>query len=150
MSLTEYTRETLRGLRGVVVVVESVKDDAQTDGLKINELQTDVEMKLAQCGIRVLPHEEWRATAGRPWLYISVNTMKYLAAYFFSVDVQLKQDVSLPRYPSIITSSATWEIGSIGFVGIAEFPAKIRESVKSHVESFISDYVTVNESNLPC
>jgi hypothetical protein len=90
MNLTEYTRETLHGLSGVVVVVETIKPDAEADGLKVTELQTDVELRLAHGGIRVLPHGEWRQTPGRPWLYVSVNTIKYLESYFFSVDVQVK------------------------------------------------------------
>jgi len=144
MNLTEYTRETLRGLTGVVVVIETVKPDAEADGLNVMEIQTEVESKLTQGGISVLPHPAWRETPGRPWLYVSVNTIKHLQNYFFSVDVQLKQDVSLPRQPSIMTSSATWELGSIGFVDTELLPAKIRESVAAYVESFISDYFAVN------
>ena len=92
----------------------------------------------------MLPHPEWRQTPGRPWLYVSVNTIKHLENYFFSVDVQLKQDVSLPRQPSILTSSATWELGSIGFVSTELLPAKIQESVGAYVDHFISDYSAVN------
>jgi hypothetical protein len=147
MNLTEYTRETLLGLKGVVVVIETVKPDAEADGLNVAELQTDVELKLTQGGVRVLPHPEWRETPGRPWLYVSVNTIKHLGSYFFSVDVQLKQDVSLPRRPSIMTSSATWELGSIGFVNPELLPAKIRESVGAYVDNFISDYSEANSKN---
>lgn len=144
MNLTEYTRETLRDLSGVVVVIETIKPDAEADGLRVTELQTDVELRLTQGGIRVLPHPEWRDTPGRPWLYVSVNTIKHSGNYFFSVDVQLKQDVSLPRQPSIVTSSATWELGSIGFVDTELLPVKIRDSVSAYVDNFISDYSTVN------
>jgi hypothetical protein len=70
--------------------------------------------------------------------------MKYLFSYFFSIDVQLKQDVILPRLPSIQTSSATWEMGSIGFVAIPELSDKIKESVFGYIDSFISDYAAVN------
>ena len=145
MNITEITRETLRGLKGLVVIVETVKSDAASDGLKVDDIQAEVEAKLEEGGVHVLPHEVWRATVGRPWLYVSVNTMKYLFSYFFSIDVQLKQDVSLPRHPSMVTSSATWEMGSIGFVTVQEFPDKIRESVAAYVvDSFISDYTAVN------
>lgn len=144
MNITEYTRETLRGLPGVVVVVENLRDDAEVAGLRASDLQTDVESKLMQAGIRVLPHTEWRTTPGRPWLYVSVNTIGYLASYFFSIDVQLKQDVSLPRMPAIVTSAATWEVGSIGFATTAGMPVKIRESVGNYLDSFINDYQAVN------
>lgn len=147
MNITEITRETLRGLTGLVVVVETVKSDAEADGLKVDEIQAEVEARLVEGGVRILPHDVWRTTVGRPWLYVSVNTMKYLFSYFFSIDVQLKQDVTLPRRPSILTSSATWEMGSIGFVAIPEFSDKIRESVAGYIDSFVSDYTAVNSGN---
>lgn len=144
MNLTDFTRHTLHGLEGVAVVVETVKSDAESDGLNMGEIQTDVELKLVQAGIKVLHHDEWMETAGHPWLYVSVNTMKYLASYFFSIDVQLKQDVSLPRDPTILTSSATWEVGSIGFAVPQSFPEKIRESVSVYVNQFIGDFLAAN------
>jgi hypothetical protein len=149
MSITEITRETLRGLKGLLVIVETVKSDAEADGLRIDDIQAEVESRLEQAGVRVLSHDEWRSTIGRPWLYVSVNTIKYLFSYFFSIDVQLKQDVTLPRQPSISTSSATWEMGSIGFASIPEFPAKIQESVSSYVDNFINDYLAVNTDGSP-
>jgi hypothetical protein len=148
MNLTEYTRETLLGLRGVVVVIETIRSDAEADGLSVTELQTDVELRLTQGGIRVLPHPEWSETPGRPWLYVSVNTIKHMGNYFFSVDVQLKQDVSLPRQPSIVTSSATWELGSIGFVNPELLSAKIRDSVSAYVDNFVSDYSQANSETI--
>lgn len=144
MTITEITRETLRGLKGLVVIVETVKSDAEADGLMVDDIQAEVESKLKQAGVPILPHDEWRTTIGRPWLYVSVNTIKYLFSYFFSIDVQLKQDVTLPRRPSISTSSATWEMGSIGFVAVPELPAKIKESVAMYVDNFISDFLAVN------
>jgi hypothetical protein len=144
MDLTDFTRDTLRGLTGVAVVVETLKGDAEADGLTVSDLQTDTESKLMEAGIEVLAHEQWRDTPGRPWLYVSVNTITYLASYFFSVDVQLKQDVIVPRDASIVTSSATWEVGSIGFVNAPDLASKIRSSVGGYVTHFISDYLTVN------
>jgi hypothetical protein len=144
MDLTNYTRDTLRGLTGVAVVVETLKADAEADGLTVSDLQADAETKLVEAGIAVFPHEQWRGAPGRPWLYVSVNTIKYLASYFFSIDVQLKQDVALPRDASIVTSSATWEVGSIGFVIAPDLSSKIRASVDGYVTHFITDYLAVN------
>ncbi len=146
MDLTEYTRETLRGLQGVFVIVETVKSDAEADGLSVAELQQEVESKLSHAGIKVLTHDEWRSTPGRPWLYVSVNTIKFLASYFFSLDVQLKQEVSLSRSGSISTSSATWELGSLGMTLISDLPPRIRQAVDGYIQRFIDDYATVNDS----
>jgi hypothetical protein len=144
MDLTEYTRETLRGLTGVMVVVEDLKEDAQADGLSVAGLQDQTEARLAEAGIPILPLDEWRSTSGRPWLYVSVNTLRHIGGYFFSVDVQLKQEVTLPRQPSIVTSSSTWELGSIGFVMADNLAIKIGESVEAHLGGFISDFRAAN------
>ncbi len=144
MNISEYTKETLRGLSGVVVVIEGVKQDAAADGLDVSLLQAEVEKALEGANIRVLPFDVWRNTLGRPWLYVSVNTVKYLGSYFFSLDVQLKQDVGLVYDPTITTSSATWEAGSIGFINIESLQEKIRESIATYVDHFIAAYQSAN------
>lgn len=144
MNLTDYTRFTLRGLTGVVVVIESIKSDAVEDGLRETDLQADVEARLVDGGMQVLTPDEWRQTPGRPWLYVSVNTLRYLGSYFFSLDVQLKQDVNLPRNPSLLTSSATWEVGSIGFARCQDIGVKIRASVDAYLTQFLSDWKAAN------
>lgn len=144
MSLRDYTKETLRGLVGVLVIVENIKEDAEEAGLTVPQLQLAVEQQLAQGGIRVLAHDEWRTAEGRPWLYVSVNTVKVVTSYFFSIDVQLKQEVTLRRDGSIMTSSATWEMGSIGFVTAEDLPSKIGEFVSVYVADFISDCKVAN------
>ena len=87
----------------------------------------------------MLEHDEWRTAEGRPWLYVSINTVKVVTSYFFSIDVQLKQEVALRRDASIMTSSATWEI-----VTAEEISSKIPEFVSVYVADFISDYIVAN------
>jgi len=144
MNLTEFTRETLRGLPGVMVVIEDVKEDAQSSGLDATDLQTDAERGLSSAGIRVLEVEEWRETPGRPWLYVSVNTLRHLGGYFFAIDVQLRQEVTLPGRPALITSAPTWELGSIGFVMADNLASQMRQSVQTHLQNFIEDCRAVN------
>lgn len=144
MELREFTRETLRGLPGVRVIVENLPKGAEEAGLSVSDLQTGVTFKLTSAGIPVLSREEWKETPGRPWLYVSVNTIKYLTSYFFSIDLQLKQEVILRRQASMVTSSATWEMGSVGFVGVDGLVEKVHESIGAYVEEFISDFVVAN------
>ncbi|MDQ7783814.1 MAG: hypothetical protein RDU20_13105 [Desulfomonilaceae bacterium] len=144
MDLREYTRITLRGLPGVMVIVENVREDAEAAGLNVAELQSTIERQLGDADIPVIPHGEWRETSGRPWLYVSVNTLKYPTGYFFSLDLQLKQEVSLRREPTLVTSSATWEIGSVGFAGAENLHARVGESVSKFLGDFISDYAIAN------
>lgn len=144
MDLREYTRITLRGLPGVMVIVENVGEDAEAAGLNSEELEKEIEHRLGKAAIPVIPHDQWRDTGGRPWLYVSVNTIKHPTGYFFSVDLQLKQEVALRRQPSTVTSSATWEIGSVGFVGRRNLHAHVSESVGKFLDAFINDYAVAN------
>ena len=70
---TKATRESLRGLTGVEVVVENVPPDLEPAGLTANQLRTDAELRLRKAGIRVLTREETLATPGVPYLYIRVT-----------------------------------------------------------------------------
>jgi hypothetical protein len=96
---SKFDRETLHGLQGVHVVVENIDQNAERDGLTEHQVQTDVELRLRQSGIRVLSEEERLATPGRPYLYINVNTFKNndMEFYVYSITVELNQNVWLSR-----------------------------------------------------
>jgi Putative peptidoglycan binding domain len=142
----DRTRATLRGLQGVGVLVERIAPDAERDGLARHQVQTDVELRLRQTGIRVLSHEERRTTPGRPYLYINVNAHKRndLRLYTYSVSVELAQDVQLDRDLAIeALGVTTWYTGMIGSVGVAKI-REAREDVLDHVDKFVNAYLTVN------
>src|SRR6266550_4123844 len=105
----ETTRNTLAGLKGVQVLVESIKDEVQRDGLRESQIQTDVELKLRQAGISVLTHEEWLSTVGLPFLHVNVHAFKRpTSLYAFQVDIELHQKVRLIRNPSLTVLAPTW------------------------------------------
>ena len=49
----DQQRDSLQGLRGVEVVIESLRPDAQADGLSQEAIRTAVELILRSKGIRV-------------------------------------------------------------------------------------------------
>ncbi|MGH7183037.1 MAG: hypothetical protein ACREJN_13800, partial [Nitrospiraceae bacterium] len=51
--------ESLRGLPGVFVVTEKIAQDAQTDGLSQEAIDTAVELILRSNGIRILTKEQF-------------------------------------------------------------------------------------------
>jgi hypothetical protein len=54
----EYSRESLRGLRGVHVIVEVLRPAVKKGGLTEAMIRTDTELKLRLAGIRVLTQDE--------------------------------------------------------------------------------------------
>lgn len=69
----DFQIESLRGLKGVLVLVEALKPEIEADGLRRDSIQTDVELKLRLAGIKVLTEEECLKEPGCPWLYVYIN-----------------------------------------------------------------------------
>lgn len=142
----KFSRLTLRGLKGVYVLVEDLKAEIEQGGLSGTQIQTDVELKLRMAGIKVLSKEEAVDAPGRPFLYVHVNAFKAKSwgAYVYSTRVELHQDVYLVRTAPDFTkySVCTWSISYVG--GITPELGDIRASVKDTVDIFINAYLSVN------
>src|SRR5262245_42125391 len=57
---------SVRGLPGMAVRIDLSRSLVARPGPARNQLQTDVELRLRQYGIRVLTHEEVRTVVGQP------------------------------------------------------------------------------------
>ncbi len=55
----KVSRETLRGIKGIFVRVESLSSEIRKKGLNKQKIRTDVELKLGKAGIKVLSLEEY-------------------------------------------------------------------------------------------
>jgi len=137
-------RETLAGLTGVGVLVEEMNPDAEKDGLARSTLQTDVELKLRQAGIRVLSKDEWLAAPGRPSLYLNVNTFSRTGLYAYCILLKVKQRVTLIRNLATTSWGTTWDSrGFMGTVG-ADNLHTVRDDVRDQVDQFINAYLAAN------
>ena len=141
-------RETLRGLAGVNVVIEDLPLEAERAGLTRATVQADTEAQLREAGIRVLNETEWQTAPGQPWLFVSVRTMRLnstMPVNAFVISVDLMQRTMLARDPSLHTVGMTWTMGEMGTV-IGSNLSRVRESVRTQVDIFISVYQAVNRA----
>jgi hypothetical protein len=141
----ELDRESLKGLKGVFVLVETIEPDVQRDGLNESLVRTDVELRLRQAGIPVLTS----AASNGTYLYVSINAMKSSlnpGLYAYSVNVELNQTVRLERDPARLVYGATmWNVPSaVGMVGAARMSAAIREVVRDMTDTFANAYLAIN------
>ena len=144
---SESAKESLRGLKGVCVVVEDLDPNIEKDGLHENSIKTDVELKLQMSGIKVLTWEEIVKEPGLPNLYVRVNTFKRgTNLYAYHIDVELHQNVLLERDPKIVRVGATtWRAaGMTGTISTEHNVNLLRNTVNNQVEQFINDYLAVN------
>jgi hypothetical protein len=142
------TRETLRGLPGVYVIVEEMQPNIQKyavkPGLTREQLQKDIESRLKERGIKALSRDEWTKTPGKPVLYLSVNTHeteKYQYAY--DIKMELQQVVKMEANPKINALAATWSMNMTGMANIGTLNI-IKGDVEVLLGRFQQAYWAVN------
>ena len=110
--LRENPDESLRGLKGIRVVVNYRGPAEASYGLTQKELRNTVVLRLTAEGMKVLNDEEWNREPGKPYFYITVVGTKIgsgkEAMFFYSFATDLIQQVSLARRPSFTTDGSTW------------------------------------------
>ncbi|MBI4628075.1 MAG: hypothetical protein HY729_05150 [Candidatus Rokubacteria bacterium] len=142
----ESERATLKGLPGVLVLVEDMNPEVERAGLARATLQTDVELKLRQAGIAVLSTTEMLAAPGYPHLYLNVATGAPRTApglYVYSIQLSLKQQVVVVRNTAVSLASTWSTTAKFGTVG-ADRLSSVRESVRDQVDKFINAWLSVN------
>jgi hypothetical protein len=140
----DQQRDSLRGLKGVEVVIESLRPDAQADGLSQEAIRTAVELILRSKGIQVLTRSESLSTPATPYLYVKVSTYNHSSdLYAYAVTVEVMQKVSLAQRPQQMMSATTWEQGAVGTTGHSNIRMVI-DSVESKVKEFANDFLAAN------
>jgi hypothetical protein len=146
-SLPVDDKETLRGIQGVTVLVESIRPEIERDGLTQSQIIVDVELRLRRAGVRVLTREEGLQVKGEPLLYVNLNVIKAgfgNEMYIYSVSLQLDQDVWLARADQPVKARGrTWETGSVGVVGSRRLQS-VREEVSDMIDKFLNDFLAAN------
>jgi hypothetical protein len=129
----EYSRRSLAGITAVDVLVESLPPAAAKLGLTMEDIKTDVELKLRLAGMRV-------ESASYAFIYVNVNVAENGIAA--NIDIKLEQPVALVRNSSIvIPGGITWSIGTLVTNPTAQ---GIRGFTKDLVDSFLNAWLSVN------
>lgn len=139
------SRESLRGISGVGVVVEDVSPETAADGLSQDAIRAAAELILRSKGIRVLTNVERTRLGSAPYLYINVNTLKEeLGLYAYAVNVDLKQVIGLLSIKNAQAWGATWSASVVGAVGETTLSQIIADAVEPLVKDFANDFFLVN------
>jgi hypothetical protein len=135
-------REALVGLKGVYVLVESPKPEAQSLGLTKDQIKTDIELRLRKAGIRMLTEKEWLGSPDYPHLSVTVNVITIGGSYSFMVQLYLSEAVTLARGNSVM--GVIWQTYRIGIGNEPNTETKTKEQVGGMVDQFINDYLAAN------
>jgi hypothetical protein len=136
----EITRLTLRGIKEVNVVIESIEPEIQNLGLSQAQLQADVEAKLREANITVSPNVE----RGRPavYLYVQVIRPEKISRLFYSISLSVLQNVILERDQEVKTNTDTWLVRMLGMSSGTE---AIRSDIRSLLDQFVEDFRKANQ-----
>ncbi len=144
-ALDAGSRESLRGIAGVAVIIEDVGPDASADGLSQDAIRTSVELILRSKGIKVLANVDKTRVGSAPYLYINVNTLKEeLGLYAYAVNVELKQLVGLLSRKGAQAWGATWSASVVGAVGTENVGQIIADGIEPLIKDFAHDFSSVN------
>jgi hypothetical protein len=146
------TRQTLKGLPGVYVVVEEMQPNIEKHAKKSEvtklQLQADTERRLVENGVLVLLKDEWLKTPGKPVLYVGVNTHeteRYWYAYDIRVEIQ--QIVYMEANPKIQTLATTWSVNMTGMTNIGKLDI-IRSDTGVLVGKFVEAFKGINDGKI--
>ena len=138
----KWSRNSLRGIKGVIALVEDLAPDIEGNGLTRAQIQSDVEAKLQKAKIKILSREEGGNVKGRPRLYVYINTLEQreTGMYPYNIEIELIQDVYLSRDSMISSYCATWSVDMLG-IGYID---NIKDDINKLVDRFVNAYLSVN------
>ena len=138
---SELTRETLRGLPGVYVLVERFTDPESRAGFSDAIFRTDVERKLRLAGIRMLTKEELSSTPGAPTLYLNVKPFHaQLGKSAYAISLALHQNARLEMNGERALGVCTWFTRSVGWGSLRD----LRGDVRDDMDLFVNAWLSVN------
>jgi hypothetical protein len=127
-----------------MVLIEDVDADVEKHGLTTSLLKEQVE---SRCGKRIFPSSRGKnpiTHREKPYLYLNLTTYKPgIELYSYSIRMELNQDVSMIRDPSIKASATTWIANMVGIVGAQNLPA-VTEDVAELTDKFVHDYLAAH------
>ena len=134
-------RATLKGVTAIRVAVTPLPLEIERSGLRTDQLQTDVELRLRQSGI-TLAAPTLTATPGL-WIDLTFTKIDAVPVYAFSMKIEFLQYVRLSRDLSIGTTAPTWGYNAGGYVDTKDLP-EIRPLIRDLVDKFINAYLEQN------
>jgi competence protein ComGC len=144
VSYATFEQEALVGLKGVEVLVEVVKPEAEHLDLSKDMIKTDVELRLRKAGVKVLTQEDRLKIPGWPCLYVSTTILSERHLYYaVLIKVEVGEMVTLARGQEVY--APIWRTSRTGLLGAPiAIERNIRDKVGDLVDEFINDYLAAN------
>jgi hypothetical protein len=143
---TQMERETLRGIRGIGVLVFIGGSPGLKERLALNEsqLRREMELELQKAGVEIVPKAEKNVVSIFLLIFPAERELtKTRVLYDAQLELHLLQPVHLVRNPSITSVASTWYVRG-WWAGEEAMKHKIKDEVKELVDIFINAHSSVN------
>jgi hypothetical protein len=149
-SLPLSSMESLKGLKGVEVLIEELNPDLENLNLTMIQMQSEVEAKLRKAGVLVLSKEENEKIQPlrKPYLYIKINSSKLSCrkeSIAYNIGIALNQQVTLRGQADAKKCffAPTWYTSIVGAAGPKNVQV-ILDAVQDLTDKFIDAYLKAN------
>ena len=140
----ERERQSLQGLDGFYLSLNTVGDASVQDSLDFEGLHQGLRSKLQAAGLPVWPEGQVTAEDRVPYLHVHVNTVHAgRGLYPFGIEIRFYQAVRLERDAATPTVATTW---ATSIVGVASYDhlGIIPEAALNLLDDFIDDFRVIN------
>jgi hypothetical protein len=137
--------ESLKGLKQVEVIIESIDPEAVAAGLDARKVRTEVVSRLQRARIK-MPQtpEEIEKDDGILDVNLSLMRLPSMPAWAVAIEVQLSQPANLQRTNAYVLAP-TWKTGKFGQVGSNQFRSAVLKLIGGCVDEFMLDYLAANQ-----
>jgi len=146
----ERTPRLLEGLRGITVMVLPISPDAERNGLKRDQIQTNIELKLRKAGIKILTERELEKP-GFPYLNVNLSVAKDKNPELYGYDIKVemyKQEIQNPQDEIETAMQAisikAWSSELTGSASGSDLKNRVEEQLSNAMDKFVSDYLAAN------
>lgn len=134
------TRDQLKGIESVFLLIEKMGSPAEALGINSNLIKTAVEMQLRKAGINVTQRNS------STFLYVNVNiTIPINRVHAINVAVSYIDIGTLSRDPKIVVQAPIWKKEILIASGELKVKENVREAVSNLVDEFILDYLRAKQ-----
>lgn len=141
-----FTKDTLRGLEGVWVVVTRRESRAEKYGLTLRTLKSQIEAQLQQHDIGVLSQSQYTHSSNGGILCIDILPLisEEMGFSAVSINIALMQNVMLTgENAEKMCQATTWERRTVALCDL-ESIKEIPQNVAGFVDHFIKDFISAN------
>ncbi len=141
-----FTKDTLRGLEGVWVVVTRRESRAEKYGLTLRDLKSRIETQLQQNNIHVMSKSQHGKSPNSGILCVDILPLisEEMGFSAVSINIALMQNVMLTgENATKMCQATTWERRTVALCDL-ESIREIPQNVTGFIDHFIKDYTAVN------